>query len=93
MPAQCPLRSGGPPPSAPHTTTTALQEGVEDPLFIYANRAALELFEASWDELIGLPSRKSVSEADKAAEDKTLADRQQLLDAAATSGAVTNYEG
>jgi hypothetical protein len=35
------------------------EEGVEDPLFTYANKAALELFEADWDTLIGLPSRNS----------------------------------
>lgn len=35
------------------------EEGVEDPLFTYANKAALELFEGDWDTLIGLPSRNS----------------------------------
>lgn len=35
------------------------EEGVDDALFTYANKAALELFEADWDTLIGLPSRKS----------------------------------
>jgi hypothetical protein len=35
------------------------EEGVEDPLFTYANKAALELFEADWDTLVGLPSRNS----------------------------------
>lgn len=35
------------------------EEGVEDPLFTYANKAALEVFEADWDSLIGLPSRNS----------------------------------
>lgn len=35
------------------------EEGVEDPVFTYANKAALELFEADWDTLIGLPSRNS----------------------------------
>jgi hypothetical protein len=35
------------------------EEGVEDPLFTYANKAALELFEADWNTLIGLPSRNS----------------------------------
>ncbi|KAJ9526198.1 hypothetical protein QJQ45_009663 [Haematococcus lacustris] len=38
------------------------QEGVTDPRFIYANRAALSLFEASWSELIGCPSRKSAAD-------------------------------
>jgi len=35
------------------------EEGVEDPLFVYANRAALRLFEGSWDEIVGMPSRLS----------------------------------
>jgi hypothetical protein len=30
-----------------------MQAGVTDPRFTYANRNALELFEASWQELIG----------------------------------------
>ncbi|KAJ9526104.1 hypothetical protein QJQ45_009549 [Haematococcus lacustris] len=64
------------------------QEGVTDPRFMYANRAALNLFEASWSELIGCPSRKSA--ADEAG---TQQERQQLLDQAATSGIITNYSG
>jgi hypothetical protein len=35
------------------------EEGVEDPMYTYANKAALELFEGDWDSIIGLPSRKS----------------------------------
>jgi hypothetical protein len=35
------------------------EEGVDDPVFTYANKAALELFEADWDSLVGLPSRLS----------------------------------
>jgi hypothetical protein len=35
------------------------EEGVKDPVFTYANKAALELFEGDWDSIIGLPSRKS----------------------------------
>lgn len=45
------------------------EEGVTDPVFIYANRAGLQLFEATWDELIGLPSRLS---ADSAEEEQVL---------------------
>jgi hypothetical protein len=38
------------------------QEGVTDPAFTYANRAALQLFEGTWDDIIGMPSRKSADE-------------------------------
>jgi hypothetical protein len=39
------------------------EEGVTDPTFTYANRAALQLFEGTWEELVGLPSRLSADEA------------------------------
>lgn len=35
------------------------EEGVTDPVFTYANKAALELFEGTWDTLVGMPSRLS----------------------------------
>lgn len=38
------------------------QPGVTDPEFIYANRAALQLWEGKWEEIVGLPSRKSAAE-------------------------------
>lgn len=64
------------------------QEGVTDPQFIYANRHALRAWEASWDELIGLPSRLSaVPDAEVQAE------RQALLDQAAGSGVIKDYAG
>lgn len=42
------------------------EEGVDDPLFTYANRAALQLFEADWDGLVGLPSRLSADQSEQA---------------------------
>lgn len=39
------------------------EEGVEDPVFTYANRAALEVFERTWDTMIGTPSRNSAEAA------------------------------
>lgn len=57
-----------------------------DPLFNYANRTALELFEFSWSELIGLPSRYSV-EADNQQK------RQQLLDQVGERGYMEQYSG
>jgi hypothetical protein len=38
------------------------QAGVKEPRFTYANRAGLELFEAKWEELIGLPSSRSAAD-------------------------------
>ncbi|GFR40424.1 hypothetical protein Agub_g998 [Astrephomene gubernaculifera] len=65
------------------------QEGVTDPIYIYGNRAALELFETSWEELLATPSRKSAAEEDAAAQQ----DRNGLLERAAQCGYVTGYEG
>lgn len=48
------------------------EEGVEDPLFTYANKAALELFEADWDTLIGLPSRNSAEPESQEVRDLTV---------------------
>ncbi|GAB4816513.1 hypothetical protein N2152v2_003559 [Parachlorella kessleri] len=59
-----------------------------EPKFVYGNKAALELWECSWDELVGTPSRRS-------AEDKVeiQEDRQGLLDTADKKGFVDDYEG
>lgn len=40
----------------------SFEEGVTEPVFVYANRAALRLFEGTWDELVGLPSRLSADD-------------------------------
>lgn len=34
----------------------------EEPRFTYANQAALDLWEATWDELVGMPSRQSAED-------------------------------
>lgn len=61
--------------------------GVEaDPLFNFANCAAQTLFEYSWDQFIGLPSRQS-------AEPVLRAERQQLLDAVNSKGYIDSYQG
>lgn len=62
------------------------EEGVDDPVFTYANRAALQLFEGTWDSMIGLPSRNS---ADAEAQEE----RNQLLEVAATGGSIQDYSG
>ena len=47
--------------------------GAEDPCFIYANRAALNLFNRSWSEMVGLPSRLSASQQQRFDREKFLA--------------------
>lgn len=58
------------------------------PRFVYANRAALDLFEAEWDELIGTPSRRSAEPVTDIQEDRSAA-----LTAAMENGFIDNYEG
>ena len=57
-----------------------------DPRFVYANKAAQNCFEYSWDEFITLPSRLS-------AELPNRAERQQLLDAVTRNGFISDYRG
>jgi hypothetical protein len=57
-----------------------------DPLFNYANRLALDLFEFSWSEFIGMPSRFS-------AEPLIREEREHLLATVAAKGFIDNYSG
>ncbi|MEZ2130893.1 MULTISPECIES: MEKHLA domain-containing protein [unclassified Sinorhizobium] len=57
-----------------------------DPRFIYANQAAQNCFEYSWDEFITLPSRLSAELPDRA-------ERQRLLDTVTRDGFIDNYRG
>lgn len=57
-----------------------------DQLFAYANRAALELFEASWHELVGQPSSTS-------AEPIHRAERSRILDQVTCRGFIEHYSG
>lgn len=59
-----------------------------EPVFVYANQAALTLFEADWDELIGTPSSKSAEPVDAIQEDRSAA-----LKAALENGYIDDYEG
>ena len=64
-----------------------LAHGTEpDPLFNYANLAAQRLFELSWDEFIGLPSRLS-------AEAPVRGERERLLARVTTHGFIDDYSG
>ncbi len=58
----------------------------DDPLFNFANRTALELFELSWAQLIELPSKKSV-------EPENRQSRKKLLKQVAETGFIDDYCG
>ena len=57
-----------------------------DPIFNYANRAALTLFEMSFEDFIKLPSRLS-------AEPQVREERQRLLSEVTKKGYVDDYKG
>lgn len=57
-----------------------------DPMFNYANRAALDLFEMGWQELNGLPSRLS-------AEPVHRDERARLMQRVADEGVIDDYAG
>lgn len=57
-----------------------------DPVFFYANRAAQQLFEMAWEEMVRLPSRLS---AEPLAQDE----RQRLLGLVSSQGYIDDYSG
>jgi PAS domain S-box-containing protein len=57
-----------------------------DPVFVYGNRAAQELFGYSWDELTSLPSRLSAEAPDRA-------ERADFLRRVSQDGFVEGYRG
>lgn len=57
-----------------------------DPLFFWANRAALTLFELDWRALVRMPSRLS-------AEAPNRAERAALLETVARQGFIADYAG
>jgi hypothetical protein len=64
-----------------------LAHGTEnDPRLSYANAAALQLWETHWDELIGMPSRLTAPETERA-------ERSNALGQAKRLEAVQNYQG
>ncbi|GIL72948.1 hypothetical protein Vretifemale_3190 [Volvox reticuliferus] len=73
--------------SVPEPNAPDPQEGVTDPIYTYGNRAALELFETTWEELLRTPSRKSAAD-----DPNTQKDRNGLLDKAAETGVVSGFE-
>ena len=64
-----------------------LAHGTEqDPKLSYANAAALQLWDSRWDELIGLPSRLTAPDSERA-------ERSSALGQAKRLEAVQNYQG
>ena len=57
-----------------------------DPLFNYANRKAMQLFEMVWPEIIGLPSRMSAEPANRD-------ERTRLLQRVTDKGYIDDYSG
>ena len=72
--------------NAPCAVLSALGPPGSDHAFNYANRAALELFEYSWDELMGKPSSAS-------AEPVHRDERRRLLDEVGRRGFIEDYSG
>jgi hypothetical protein len=58
----------------------------EDPILNYGNRAALDLWETTWEELTRTPSRLT-------AEPVNRAERQRMLERAAARGYLDDYRG
>ena len=70
-----------------HAPLAIVAHGTEaDPLFFFANRAALAVFKADLDHFIGLPSRLS-------AEAQLRGERQALLDRVSARGFIDDYAG
>jgi hypothetical protein len=57
-----------------------------DPVFNYANRCALELFESTWEQMTSIPSRLS-------AETPQRSERERLLAEVTAKGYIDNYAG
>jgi PAS domain-containing protein len=72
--------------AAPCAVLSAIGPVGSDHAFNYANQTALELFEYSWDELIGKPSSAS-------AEPVHRDERRKLLDEVGKHGFIENYSG
>ena len=61
-------------------------DGADDPMLTYANAAALQLWETSWAELIGLPSRLTAPDSERD-------ERRNALGEAQALHALTGYAG
>jgi hypothetical protein len=61
-------------------------DAAPDPILTYGNRAALALFELTWEELIRMPSRLTAEAPDRA-------ERARLLAQVAAHGFIDDYSG
>ena len=61
-------------------------DGSEDPRFLYANRAALQLFNRNWEQMVGMPSRLSASANQRLS-------RREQLELARRQDKLENYSG
>lgn len=61
-------------------------DGSADPIFCYANRAALKLFEVTLAQLLTMPSRLSAEPTERN-------ERSKMLNQGLKKGYITNYEG
>lgn len=69
-----------------HNSVILAHNTADDPVFVFANRTAMRLWEYSWDEIIGLPSRFT-------AEPDLRPDRHLLLEQVREFGFIDNYSG
>jgi len=68
------------------TPVVLAHDGGADPRLIYANAAALRLWDRSWASMVGMPSRLTAEPIERQA-------RQVSLDLARQHGAIANYAG
>ena len=61
-------------------------DGSDDPRFLYANRAALQLFSRNWEQMVGMPSRLSASANQRLS-------RREQLELARRQDKLENYSG
>ena len=61
-------------------------DGSEDRRFLYANRAALQLFSRNWEQMVGMPSRLSASANQRLS-------RREQLELARRQDKLENYSG
>ena len=72
---------------ASHTNpSTGSGQGAEDPILNYGNRQALALWEGTWEEFTGIPSRLT-------AEPVNQPERARMLEQVAPRGFITDYQG
>jgi len=68
------------------TPVVLAHDGGADPRLIYANAAALSLWDRPWASMVGMPSRLTAEPIERQA-------RQVSLDLARRHGAIANYAG